>query len=1416
MTALDPGTSSAASDAELIAAVRAGDKHAYGELWERHSAAAAAVARQYVPRPADADDVVSDAFAKVLSVLQSGGGPDVAFRAYLFTVVRHTSYGLTEGSRRQRPTDDWAMYESSFGLAASTEEPALEGFERSVVARAYRELPERWQAVLWYTEVESLTPAQIAPLLGLTANGVSALAYRAREGLRQSYLQQHLNGSADEGCRTVNGLLGSYVRGGLAKRETAQVEAHLGGCGDCRALVLELGDVAHGMRGVVAPLVLGTGALALVGHAWPLGGAVGGAGVAGGAAAGTGSAAGAGAGAGGAAVGPGGAAASSGVGAAASGASATGGAAAAGAGGTATAGATGLAAFFAAAPVTATVVTVGLTAAVGLGVAAGLGAFSHRGSPEAGPLPSIQTPLATSTAPAETAAPVVAPATPDLTSPTTVAPTFPADDPTVAPTVPVVSQPTTLPTPPPLTPTPPPAPAYLALGLDSAPTFTVGSATQVALTASNSGGTAAQDVDVTLQLPRSVDAGAASLAPGGTGGAGGGLTGGVVRLDVPDGTCSVTPSGATTGPVVSCHLASLAAGAKVGVTVSLTPHSRSFGGFAWQISAEGYTAPWTGSWAPQDTTVHSANLVPSAPSAVTVGNPGEGDITFGLTNTGDANVPSSGTVALSLPDGVHVTSLTGGGDWTAVDGFGGTVWQVPAGFSLPNGTSTTLTAHVVADGPGGASGTAPAGAGQATLAVRGAVADSTTPAVSTGLTVEQPWQGATAGTPTLQCVGPDSVGRATVTVPVANGSSVATTATVTRDAVAGDAGVSSAPPSVSVPVTYAGSGNQGLTVTFQRTVAGVLRISPAQAVSYRADPCAPDLASTSPATSVTLANPDTTTLTPSVTNNGSVAATGVTATIQVPAGVTYAVGDGWTKTGDATWTRTGPLLAGRTASLPLALTTRDGAASGTLQVTFAVGNPGDASATHPSVPSTQQLVVEIPWKGATATAHGAVQCVGWQSPGKGTLTIDVGNGSVAAFTAIANGVTQKIGTGGGQLVDVPVTYQHQHGWYDGRHRSWASVDVTVTRDGQTTTRTVRYVQNPCPGKPVLDAHDGTDATATNPGHVTVSASVQNDGTARAYGVVARLDLPAGYTVDRVGGDFHGEGRSVVADRSLAPGQTATLRLDLTVDVRRDAAAQDTVGVTFDAHGAAPSSAAVRVTTEARWPVGATAVAQCDRTVTVTLTNGSADDVWATVDGQSVRVPGHGSRDVAVRADRHHGVVQGGTVHVTFQHDGFTTATDATYDAPDCTHPAASVASVGQCTFDRGSQQSSAPVTILLENSKSSVPVWFRVSGGDGALVKAGATAQVQRTVGEQDAVYTVRAAGETFRLPVDGVQCVPRWSPDLYRVGDRVTSDGHVWRLVHGVLGTYRLSLLSPADANLFVDRLPDFLRVPEPWLRED
>ena len=167
------------------------------------------LARQLVSS-ADADDLVSEAFIKVLRVLKDGGGPDIAFRPYLLTVVRRLHVDRIRSNSKVTPSDEMDRFDPGV-----PRRPCCRHLREQCRCQGLRQPPERWQMVLWHLEVEGQKPADIAPLLGMSANSVSALAYRAREGLRQAYLQMHLADTAAEECRWTTERLGSHVRGGL-------------------------------------------------------------------------------------------------------------------------------------------------------------------------------------------------------------------------------------------------------------------------------------------------------------------------------------------------------------------------------------------------------------------------------------------------------------------------------------------------------------------------------------------------------------------------------------------------------------------------------------------------------------------------------------------------------------------------------------------------------------------------------------------------------------------------------------------------------------------------------------------------------------------------------------------------------------------------------------------------------------------------------------------------------------------------------------------------------------------------------------------------------------------------------------------------------------------------------------------------
>jgi Sigma-70 region 2 len=127
------------SDADLIAACRAGDAAAYDTLYRRHVTAAHGLARQLVRNRAEADDVVAETFAKILDLLHRGGGPDDAFRPYLLTAVRRAAYDRHRAERRQLVTDEMDALDRGVPFA----DPAVADLERTMIARAFASLPER-------------------------------------------------------------------------------------------------------------------------------------------------------------------------------------------------------------------------------------------------------------------------------------------------------------------------------------------------------------------------------------------------------------------------------------------------------------------------------------------------------------------------------------------------------------------------------------------------------------------------------------------------------------------------------------------------------------------------------------------------------------------------------------------------------------------------------------------------------------------------------------------------------------------------------------------------------------------------------------------------------------------------------------------------------------------------------------------------------------------------------------------------------------------------------------------------------------------------------------------------------------------------------------------------------------------------
>jgi RNA polymerase sigma factor (sigma-70 family) len=238
------------TDDELVDATRAGDVEAYGVLWKRHAPTARRVARA-ITSAFDPDDLVAESFAAVLSAIRSGGGPRDGFRPYLFAAIRNTA--ATWGSRsKELATDDLDA------RSAPADDPVERYADRALMATAFRSLPERWRTLLWYLEVEGMKPREIAPLMGMSPNAVSALAYRARDGFRQAWLAGHIaEQSRPAECAWVCERVIATGKKPLPRADRGRFEGHLRACRACQIVVDDVKNVSQRLRAIMIPLVLG-------------------------------------------------------------------------------------------------------------------------------------------------------------------------------------------------------------------------------------------------------------------------------------------------------------------------------------------------------------------------------------------------------------------------------------------------------------------------------------------------------------------------------------------------------------------------------------------------------------------------------------------------------------------------------------------------------------------------------------------------------------------------------------------------------------------------------------------------------------------------------------------------------------------------------------------------------------------------------------------------------------------------------------------------------------------------------------------------------------------------------------------------------------------------------------------------------
>ena len=150
-----------------------------------HLDSAYTLARHLLRNDHDAEDVVQDAYLRAVRHFGGYRGGDT--RAWLLTIVRHTCY--TWLRRHRVEARSTAFDEQVHGEARMVDDPEeemLRGALREALDQAIQGLPIEFREVVILREVQGLSYAEIAEVVGIPVGTVMSRLSRARQRLQRA------------------------------------------------------------------------------------------------------------------------------------------------------------------------------------------------------------------------------------------------------------------------------------------------------------------------------------------------------------------------------------------------------------------------------------------------------------------------------------------------------------------------------------------------------------------------------------------------------------------------------------------------------------------------------------------------------------------------------------------------------------------------------------------------------------------------------------------------------------------------------------------------------------------------------------------------------------------------------------------------------------------------------------------------------------------------------------------------------------------------------------------------------------------------------------------------------------------------------------------------------------------------------
>jgi RNA polymerase sigma-70 factor (ECF subfamily) len=256
------------SDIELVRAYQGGSVEAFDAIFLRYHQAISGLALRLVRDPLLAEDLVQETF---LRVIRSADRVDEGFNfsAWVHRIATNLCYDeLRRQKRGQQPAavegvraaaspgpsgvddPDEALRAVPSGDLRERPEDALEMRElRREVWDVAARLPEKYRRVLSLRELQGLSYAGIAAVMGLSESAVETLLHRARKRFKAEYLFLDFETArVPDRCEALAELLEAFSLAGLRRQQRAAIREHAATCADCAATLAAAAAGADGAQ----------------------------------------------------------------------------------------------------------------------------------------------------------------------------------------------------------------------------------------------------------------------------------------------------------------------------------------------------------------------------------------------------------------------------------------------------------------------------------------------------------------------------------------------------------------------------------------------------------------------------------------------------------------------------------------------------------------------------------------------------------------------------------------------------------------------------------------------------------------------------------------------------------------------------------------------------------------------------------------------------------------------------------------------------------------------------------------------------------------------------------------------------------------------------------------------------------------